>query len=276
MLRTLFDRRKRSIGVFANQSVLANEIAAGGATLRDLILNTPGLLAYYEYEGIVMDGVIDFTVSPVDSGPNGYDWTSWDAQTPQFGGPPSQVQPYAGAVGECYKGSNEARAGFPVPAVDAPPFMDDVQGCSLEFWIQRSEPANGENLDLLTGIVSLGEQHPINVHIHRNPTPSFWDYDIQVQSDAFSGSVLSGTLIGSDADADFHYIVVTILPGGDAILYYDGVARDTQPAPAGISCTITPPTGLCWNMDGIRVDETAWYQGILTPAMVLARFNAVP
>lgn len=125
-----------------------------------------------------------------------------------------------------------------------------------------------------------------------NPTPSnakAWDLVIQpnlitsvinIQYIVDTAGTASYTTVHNydfARDTSWHHVVVTTTLGGSSVLYVDGVAVSTQTAPATMVLTSNPADELVVRVtDNIRVDETAVYSHILSPARVAYHWTLGP
>lgn len=125
-----------------------------------------------------------------------------------------------------------------------------------------------------------------------NPTPSnakAWDLVIQpnlitdvinVQYIVDTAGTASYTTVHNydlTRNTSWHHIAVTTTLGGSSMLYVDGVVVSTQTAPATMVLTSNPANELVVRVtDNIRVDETAIYSHILTPARIAYHYTLGP
>lgn len=265
------------MGLVASQNALIATIAGGGSSLEDIILATPGLLAYYRFEDL-FGGLPPYLTS--DSSGNGYHWTANLVDTFE---PATSLVPGVldDAISLVFTGGGDPPTGyaeFPTPVVDAIPFQG--ASFSFEFWhkYRVSGAFSGAGFYLWDTDPLAASQTPFRMDVFPAGGAAGELTQIVVDCDAGASGLNFPFQLPYPfrGDTDWHHMAFTYEGGVESRVYRDGALFFTGTAPfLSRLCTTDPPTGIFTYSIDLLLDEMAYYEAVLTPAQILARFNAV-
>lgn len=274
MPQRIFERRRRSVGAWANQNAFAAGQQGGGGALRDLILADPNIYAYYEYE--VIDGAQPPYFIP-DSAPNAYNWNYNIDPAPD---PPYTAVQVLGQVGLGLEmgsaGASIARMGCDLPSVADVDLFAANDAFTLETWLQKTSTApTGFYVNRVGGdAVDLGEQTPLAFFA---VTDFVSDLDIGLDVNVaagFESQFLYNTAPDGINDLLYHHYCVTYEFGVGSFLYHNGIAVASGAASLPLAVTgITVPR-IEFQCGTIHFDETAFYNRALSASDVLDHYLA--
>ena len=209
------------------------------------VLAEPSLLAYYEFDSTI--GVL------IDSGPNGYDLTG------------AGYTSVPGIVTEGIDIGVANTLNHPLTQPQANTFQGTTG--SLELWAKYR--GSGTNITFVTQENGDTPAEPLQLTL----SPS----GPVIEGNISPGGVPTVEVSTSfeTASPDWEHFVYTWDGAGDAKLYKDGVEVDTATSTgANINCPPdSNPMILLFGGDCF-LDEVAWYSDVLSPARVLAHYNA--
>lgn len=219
-----------------------------------LILDTAGLQVYYRFNTSL--GTL------VDSGPNGYTLSVVGSLTTTIVGHADQA-----------------------PIIPAGSRLDAVIGnqpnlmpaaFSIEGWYQYKggNVVNGENRFRYTNPTTGEEAWSLEV----SPNAITQTVNLELSINTIAAGIVTVFFFSVARDAIagiWHHFVVTYDTAGNAILYWDGVAQNTTPAPvAPITITSAAGNKISIENNDVYWDELAFYNRVLTPLEVYNHYQS--